>query len=393
MKGFEALSAVAFVLVFLPSQGRADIVQDPIVVGVSASEFHGAPHWDIASEPNLVLGDPEPNLIGRVDAVTMLVNGTVVVADGTTHQLLFYDDERLAAKAGGLGDGPGEFRSLGPLVALDDSTVAAFDALSHRLTTFGHDGVLREVRRFDLEGVSVPFVFGVGILDSGSLIISGPPDPSARRRAPQWVPGSLYVLGSSSPRLLATVPAGLVLHNAEGTAVPIAVRPQSFTASDATGVWHGVATEMEFRHFGEDGRIDRIVRLEVPPQILSEAEKEALRRAHRARMAAAGIDIPALVVLDRLPVFRQLLVDSQGLLWLETLPPFAEGSVEEWLQLPPAPRGPWVVIDPRSGSVRRVAMPDGFTPMRIDNAMILGVARDELGVETVQIHDLNRTPG
>jgi hypothetical protein len=59
----------------------------------------------------------------------------------------------------------------------------------------------------------------------------------------------------------------------------------------------------------------------------------------------------------------------------------------ELLDLPTPPQE-WLVVDYRTGTSRRLMMPAGFTLWFATPDYVLGVHRDELGIETIRRYGL-----
>ena len=98
--------------------------------------------WTLSDEPNVVIGgadEREGYLLHGVVGATRLADGRVVVANEGTLQLRYYDPEgEHLDDAGGPGEGPGEFESLGGIVRLPGDSVLVDSWLG--LTRFGPDG-------------------------------------------------------------------------------------------------------------------------------------------------------------------------------------------------------------------------------------------------------------
>lgn len=130
-----------------------------------------------------------------------LSDGRVVVANGGTNELRYYDSKgHHLVSVGGEGDGPGEFRRLASVAVLSGDTVAAWDAGNLRLSFFDPTGAL--ARSIALEtSEDVRFPQFLGVLDDAMIL--------ARASLP-YAPGE-----SESTTLRA--PAKLLLYGADGS--------------------------------------------------------------------------------------------------------------------------------------------------------------------------------
>ena len=54
------------------------------------------------------------------------------------------------------------------------------------------------------------------------------------------------------------------------------------------------------------------------------------------------------------------------------------------------PGGNWLVISPEGAEVGWLEMPEGLEPVQITSDAVVGIYRDELGVESVRVHSLSR---
>jgi len=76
------------------------------------------------------------------------------------------------------------------------------------------------------------------------------------------------------------------------------------------------------------------------------------------------------------PTYQEMLTDAAGNLWLER---FRLPWDEAWL---------WDVVGPEGEWLGTVEVPTGFTPHQIDDDLLVGVHRDEMGVEQVRVYRL-----
>jgi hypothetical protein len=105
----------------------------------------GIAHWRVSDEPVLKIGvvDGSPQYqLHQVQDVRRLEDGRIVVANGGTQEIRFFDSEgRYLSTSGSAGDGPGEFRSLASVDVLPGDSLLAFDAGNGRATVLGPAGM------------------------------------------------------------------------------------------------------------------------------------------------------------------------------------------------------------------------------------------------------------
>lgn len=135
------------------------------------------------------------------------------------------------------------------------------------------------------------------------------------------------------------------------------------------------------------GALVRIVRREHENRAPTRGEiEEALEDALKGAgligkfLEQAGRDCGSLPVVERFPAFGKLLTDPLDHLWVReaTLPGMDR----------PAPL--WTVFDPEGRALGFIETPDGLTVYEIGADYLLGLATDEMGVESVQLWELER---
>ena len=98
---------------------RVTVVRDSAgirIVENSTGQWESKDQWYLGSAPLIDIGgetgDPNSELY-RVVGALRLDDGRIVIANGGSHQLRFYDPSGgYVGAAGGRGDGPGEFQGI-----------------------------------------------------------------------------------------------------------------------------------------------------------------------------------------------------------------------------------------------------------------------------------------
>ncbi len=126
--------------------GGGDTSFDPGMVGDSL------PAWgSVFSEEAFrvgQLGGAEHETFGEIGGAAF-VGSDLVISDAQANRIHVFDGEgRHVRSMGGPGQGPGEFRRVGPIVSLPDGSIAALDAGSNRLQVFARDGSPLRTRSF-----------------------------------------------------------------------------------------------------------------------------------------------------------------------------------------------------------------------------------------------------
>jgi hypothetical protein len=348
----------------------------------------GTPEWRLSESPTLTIGTEgaAEAEFHRVAGAVRLGNGQIAVADGGTNQIRYFGPEGAFRRAfGRQGGGPGEFQSMARLIRFGD-TLAMHDDRNDRLTVILDDSLL-EVRVVRVANRTQHF--------------------SIRDRLPdgRWVAST-----SVSPRFSAvpyrdSIAVGILPASAEGDLQWLGWFPGPWIASiegRLTGL-AGFFTWVNFTVVGQhvvvlDGDQELLRRFshdgtELPgsaiairgdpltPEIIEQAKRREINPREDPVVARQWLDVryASAVLGDRLPAFRTLLADSEGLVWLEGF------RVEETQQ------GKYFVFSVDDGHVATVAVPAGFRATDIGSDYLLGVATDAEGVERVVMYGLTRT--
>ncbi len=94
---------------------------------------------------------------------------------------------------------------------------------------------------------------------------------------------------------------------------------------------------------------------------------------------------------DRLSSFWDFIVDDEGFVWVRPYEPFLHAlALGGRATGQGSPGGNWLVISPEGVEVGWVEVPAGLAPVQITSDAVVGIYRDELGVESVRVHSLSR---
>ncbi|MEJ2206176.1 MAG: hypothetical protein P8170_18945, partial [Gemmatimonadota bacterium] len=360
------------------------------IVQSSVPRSASADAWRVDDEPLLVLGGGPDGDLYDVAGAVRLSDGKIVVGDGGSGRVRFFDrDGGPLGSVGGRGEGPGEFVLLQSLGVGHGDTVWAYDFQLQRMSFFTAPGTLTRVVSLRPR---LPSGVPVGYLTDGTLLLAqmwGSGDPSApltpgvRREAAAYV---RYDASGSLVDTLGLFPGREVLLSLEEGRAVMGAIPFGRTASH-TVFGDGFVVGDQVRHelgvFAADGLLVGILRWAGPSLELAEADVEAWRAAQLssaapARRAQVRAHLAGVPVPDRRPAYRDLLADEKGALWVGAYAHAAE-TARRWDVF--GPGGPWL---------SSVEMPPGFRPTQIGPDWILGIARDALGVERIELRPLQR---
>ncbi|MFW5905003.1 MAG: hypothetical protein ACOCUZ_02180 [bacterium] len=357
--------------------------------------------------PSTRLGTVEaggPQEFHDVEAPSFTSDGFIVVPLRGENEIRIFDRQGQSKEVlGGPGDGPGEFRFLAGVWTHGD-TLEAWDMDHSRITRFPPDG--------DVETI----LLGDEILEGSGVLSS-----AVARTQEGWMVNSVVwpgfghrdrVLvhhfardGSLIGRGVLEVP-GMMRIRTPRWSGPSPLSPSARFAwadTDDGGVLvAGETLEASLTLMPLDGRPTRTIEWEPPRrwdpedafQRAVEVDSEGREEPFRQREGhfydpewPSETDSP-----DAVPVFADLLVDELGFIWVLPFDPTHHaaalgGNVGDGRA---APGGRWVVLSQEGERVAEIEVPDGLEPYQVTEDEVLGIYRDELGVEFVAAHPLER---
>ncbi len=394
-------AAVAGGAVGLAACGAGDrgatgpVVRDSAGIAIvenAAPAWEEAEAWRVAAEPEVEIGvlegEPAYQLDRVIDAVR-LSDGRIVVANGGTGELRYYAaDGRHLRTAGGEGGGPGEFRWLGRLLRLPGDTILAADWGSDRLSVMDPAGEYVASR-------SAPEP--TAHLDDGTLLVartvrSGQqtPEPGYERNPIALV---RYSAAGEALDTLAVLPgteSRVQMERSDSRVTLFRLRVpfgrEFHVAAAADRIYAGAGDVWEVRVYSPDGAWIRAIRMQRPnppvtgelidryrDEFLANASSENARRQFERFLAE--VEIP-----ESIPAYGDLHTDAGGRLWVRHYPTPGEDAPT------------WDVFDPDGRWLGGVETPAGLVIHDIGADYVLGVWKDELDVEHVRLHRIDK-PG
>lgn len=348
--------------------------------------------WSIDPEPRVDLvrsGSGPAHEFFRVRDVRQRPDGSVVVADRGSQEVRLYSPEgRFLGSAGGVGDGPGEFRNLWKvepsadrILALDQrGRVAVFTPDLGQTHTFD-----LSARAFDLhgrgDGTVVVEVFSSAATPPATQVIR-----SSRALLRYDLTGArIDSLGETA----GGEEVARVIDDRPISGPPLFPR-EGHVAANGDVILQGSADLMDVRELSVTGNVVRILRIPDYPLSLTDEEVAAEREAQFDMELPPGATFPPFLrqFIEELPApaarpaYADILVDPAGAVWLELY----RGRSEQ--DRPQA----WLVLDADGTWLGTVDAPNDFAVMDVTMDAVLGVWTDELGVEHPQVLTLARTP-
>jgi hypothetical protein len=365
--------------------------------GRAAAEDSTSRHWPLSPEPVVSIGaaDGEPEYqLYNVAAATRLSDGRIVILNTGNASFAAYDSRgRFLFTAGRKGQGPGEFQVPTWLGRVEGDTVAVWDQRLKRLSFFSGEGRYRRSAAIpDADGM---FPKAVGLFSDRSLALDPGPDVFAMMQGGRGVRRDSITLqrfASDGSR------AGILARYA-GNEVHVADRATGFAWNDvpfARQAYVSVAGERLYVGDSGSGEITIYSRQGVPSATLrsplapwriqssdvAEYRQKQLAQIHdpeRRRETQAALD--GAPVPEVAPAFGGLAVDPDGNVWVQAYPRPADESVT------------WAVLGPDGAQLARVRVPRPLQVMEVGRDYLLGLRKDELGVEKVEMYTVTRGNG
>jgi len=362
--------------------------------------------WRIGPEPAVSIGTREgedPYLLHRVSDATRMRDGRIVVANGGSSELRFFDSlGNHLANRGGSGEGPGEFVFLRRVDPWPGDSIVAWEAPRLGFSVFDSGGSFG--RTFTL-------------LNANPRPLRPSPESAAPATTPAGHQGGPVPRGMSAGMLLwlpvsATTDGGILaiaggtdenttvaqIRGSEGGELSSPVThpgpepmllTQAYAGEPAVVPWGDLmivtsTMRYELKAFGRDGELARIVRRGHELRAPTEAEVFAYMEENSPPgMSPEQIrrQFQSLTVPEHFPAFGRIMTDAAGHLW-----------VREY-DLPDMERDAplWTVFDAEGRVLGFVETPKGLGIYEIGEDYILGKVRDELMVEHVQLWPLARS--
>lgn len=380
------------------------------IVENHAPEWTAGEFWTIDSVPEFVLGGSDDlgalandsaQLIWETVGLARLEDGRVAVLSSMGKQLLlFHPSGELSRTIGRGGEGPGEFTRPEWLQYLRPDTLVVWDYFLTSIDHFDTTGTLLSERRVDHarlremgawgEGFRLPLADGsfvVGVIDETDS--DSPDDCSHLALQGRFGDGEEFTLPSERRFRVDDTPATYPLGCANAFTTTMAA------GGDPESIYISTDSE-EVQQRSLDGTLLRIIRRTTEPlPVTDRAWARELENSDRygemmgARPREEGEEEVAR--REVYPGIVNLVVDSEGHLWVREWSDSESGVPDQWSVF--SPEGRWLGAlafppDPAAPDLqlcRRYA-----TPCWIGKDHFVLVRRDELGVERVEGYRIRR---
>ena len=345
----------------------------------SEGEWSEATAWRLSSEPILTIGEldgPEEYLLFQVIGARRLSNGNIVIANGGTQELRFYDPSGTHLQSiGGEGEGPGEFRRLEEPWPLGSDSIVTWDLRNARLTVFDINGQLGRSFRLD------PIPDGIrpyprGVLADNSLLVyatvlSEGQLPLGQRPLGVYRDSILYARysleGAHLTTLIRRQGGEQRLFSGQGGGIAgslVLYAPVPTATAFGDRLYYGSGESWEIEVYSPDGALTHLFgRAEQNRPFTLETEFEA-------RNFALWPPTP-----ETLPAYRSFIASDDGSLWVENY-------------TRPSEQPSWAVFRDDGRYLGDVETPMGAQVTHVGDDFMLVIWEDELEVEQVQMYEL-----
>jgi len=349
--------------------------------------------WALSDEPDVDLGtegSQGPTEFFQIEAAQFLPDGGFVVAHRSTEELRFFGaNGALLGAAGRDGNGPEEFRGLS-WVAVRGDSLLTYDWGNDRISVRDRSGAY--ARSFRLEWIS-GLLAPSALLDDGTLLtLSVQHMTELEGTGTQLSEGlvSRHDLNGGLVDSLGRFPVMRRVVHREGnrqTTVSLPMSSQADFAAQGKGFCYAFGSEFSVRCFDADGRLRTIARVDslprpVTPEDVEKAFEHELELAREARNVPREQALlrarPSMTFPEALPAFTEILADDAGRIWARRY------------ELPGVFPAEWWIFDEGTW-VGRLRADPAFQVMDVREDRILGIWRNELGVEHVRVYRFHRS--
>lgn len=372
------------------------------IVTSTAPQWAAGRGWRVDTTPSLSIGEPSaktPVLLINVAGVRELSNERLAVAIGDEHAVQYFSAKgEPEARVGRAGSAPGEFQAMALIGSREDS-LFVWDPQLERLTVLAPDATIgRTAARPAADSGADAGRLGwrpIGLLGRDGLLLAGQigvaaGDVSGLRR--DSIPLARAAADGRLAGMIARVPGNEILVITADQYASLVMKPfGAMTVVQPTGdeVLVSVGDRDEVRRYRADGSLAAIWRLDRARRAVPATDVEQLGRRHAEQLRQLPAPMAAAMrqtfletgVPRTLPTHDQMLVDPKGFVWLrEDVGIVRRDTVDQH----------WTILDREGRWLGTVVTPRRLVVHQVTDDAVVGVWRDEDGVEYVRRYRLRR---
>ncbi|MHB1194844.1 MAG: hypothetical protein ACYC6F_17595 [Longimicrobiales bacterium] len=334
----------------------------------------------------VMTGDPEQEF-DQVVTPFLLPDGRLAVPLAGFGEIRIFDPKgRYLSTVGGAGEGPGEFTSLQAAWARGD-TIEAFDDRLLRITRFLPSG--------ETEVIPIEPILSAQAAVPGSpsygWVLMGVADAGMGRR--DQVALHRFRMDGSYLGEIGRF-EGMARYRTPVFSGPDPLSPKTVFVVSGDRIYAGETLTPLMQVIGSDGTVEREVGW-VP--ISDGSPSAAYQSVVEAAVAQAAPDaaqqtrlrLESFPKTDRVSVFWGALVDTNDFLWIRPFDPL-QHCLELGGYNSIGVGGTWQILAPDGSPVPTVTVPSQLEPALITSHEMIGVRKDEMGVESVCVHRVDR---
>lgn len=333
-------------------------------------------------EPLFVLGDEDQDGHPDLHIVwggAFMGDALVLANEGSTSFLVFDQEGRLLREVGDAGDGPGEFRRVHGVEALDEGRGVVWDRALERATIITTMGEVHGVVDLDRRGgLPMREVRAIGT-EHFAAFHHMPPRRFPRGHSRQEVRVGLWSTDGREVADIGPIP-GREVYGADGANVPVPLGHAFFTAGTDGGLFVASGKEGDLLEYDLTGQPVRRLLLPIQREEVSAVRREELLALYEEQWSVSDEWMAALDAAfraDSFPAFDRL-ESGGGHLWVR-------------LTGESGPTRQWLAIDPTTLEARSVLLPSGAEVLDASANRVALLKEDESGPEEVRVHRLGGT--
>ena len=388
-----------------PATPAAEVV-DSAGVTIVTSLPGDAVYAELAAEPSLSIGaleGAEELLFDGVVSVVRDGEGNLIVADNGAGEIRVFDAAGGHLRSfGGRGEGPEEFQALVGAWPLPDGSIVAADRRLQRISRFDSRGALLGTATLSDVG-AMAMLTPVGLAGSETFLsrvrpFTMPSMTDAMRSLEEAFEGDSappeyflrFSLDGMPVDTLAQHPGVMMSARASGSGAEMSLEllripfsPEPVASGSLNGVAITGGTEYEVSVFDDTGALNRIVRLAEAPTARTDEHLEAYVRGSGNLFAQDEASIRQMVanyqempLPESLPAYTDLRIADSGEVWARRHSMRGASTIR------------WDVFDADGHYLGLVEVPSSFLIEEVNRGQVIGVSRDEFGVERVEVREL-----
>ena len=308
--------------------------------------------------------------------------GRIYVGDAGSGQVRVFDSTgRFVRSFGRTGTGPGEFKWLLRLARCGPSTIATLDFSGGRFAVFSDSGTLLDTYPLPAGYNNVRVVACAG--GDTLVVLRDHPTTAPPQRGEVRVPAMLVRIstrGTAADTLGRYAGASFFFSRKHPAYMDVPLGPATIAAVGARRIFVGTSDRPVVDVLAFDGRPTGTIAIDQPARPISREQRRAALRARVAQEPLARTRsvieriAPELPQPARLPFFRDLVADDEDNVWVRTFETF------------PGRDDVWVGYRPTGERFGTLLLPAALQVTEIGRGYVLGIRRDELGVEYVELY-------